>query len=650
MLKTKHILLTVVAGSMVTSCSTTDPTEIVPGVTTQIQVPKAIKGIGVVIQRTGQAPICEYVSAVDGVAILPGTVGVLKAEETASGTAVSSTVLAFHEAQNDFETACLTNGVGDADKPEIRVLRKRRTTYIDERILYLPIPLKESCAGVACGEDETCVGGACESIDIDPESLVNYSDDLIFGNTNTCFSVSTCMAASVPATLIDASNCTFDLNVPDVDGEAFTPTEGNLNVRIVYSSFNTEVLDLDDKEGFVVPDPAQPLRFKLADNLCESNYKQGKILAVSASPLCLSKRALQPICADDLEDILNGEPSPIGGDPLSECSVPDKLVQSPSALYVLMDRSDSMSGFFGDQGLAFALDTSLNNPIADRTQVAFSFIPSDNAAAECSASNSYGTPSIGFGTVDEMRAAIAAALGDTNNVLASDPDLYLDAALRGDSAYQTLRNLMPPMPSPRFNRRALMIVGNRDFTDQCAAETSAQLAAAAFADSDKVYTYTVVLEAPSTTVLSGAPVGDAAAIATAGGTTGFDVTVNPEEGAKAVQGIVNDLGSCLYDAPNIIALDDADALEDVTVAYLDPLTLERTSVSYNVQCTETSTGVDGWSVAENGGIRICGAPCANLRDVLTDVALLAAVQEATAPEIPVVASAPCGSDAISPSD
>ena len=446
------------------------------------------------------------------------------------------------------------------------------------------------------------------------------------------------MGSASPATLVDASDCTFELNATNQGGAA---TAAELNVQVVYSSFNAEVLDLDPNDGFVVPDPAQPLRFKLAHNLCESNYKQGKILAVSASPGCASKRALQPICSSDLTAIQAGELSPVAGGPLSECSVPDKLSPSPSALYVLADRSNSMQGFYGADGLAVALETTLDNPIAARTQVGFGFVPSDNPASECSANNSYATPSIEFGTVADVRDSIAAVLADGNNVLSSNPDLYLDAAMRSDSAYQTLRNLTPSGGSAEFNRRALLIVGNRDFTGGCGGDTPADLAAAAFgASNDKIHTYTVVLESDGT--VSGAPVSDAAAIASAGGTTGYDATAAPEEGASAIAEIIADLGSCLYDAPNATTLDTPSELDEVTVSYLDPITLERTNAVFNSSCSEGAT-VDGWNVTDNGGIRICGAPCDHLRTVLGDVASYAAAQQAPAPEVPVVAFTACGS-------
>ena len=116
---------------------------------------------------------------------------------------------------------------------------------------------------------------------------------------------------------------------------------------------------------------------------------------------------------------------------------------------------------------------------------------------------------------------------------------------------------------------------------------------------------------------------------------------NPEDGAKALQEIVNELGSCLYEPPSIFT---GTSPNDAAISYLNPITLERTTASFNAACEENASGVDGWNATANGAIRICGTPCDQLRETLTDVALYSAAQQITAPDVPVVASAGCDSN------
>ncbi len=612
-------------------CGGTDPTELVPGITTQIRVPANIKGVGYVAQVGGSLVTCDYVDATGGVAILPGTLGVLQGEEPSYSGPVTITVLGFEKAQADFQTDCLTGNIKSPADGEVRVLRKRRTTYIEEKILYLPMPLKESCAGVDCDEQETCVGGRCEPIEFDSASLVEYNDRLIFGNTNTCFSVSSCLDSSVtfPASPIEESSCTFELLLhPDLP----TPPAGHLNVQLVYASGNVEALDLDDKEGFVFdndgnwrqPNPSLPMRFRLADNLCQSNYHQAKIKTVSASAVCPAKTPLQPICSGDLADIQEGNAPNVSDAMLTldECPLTPNLEPTESALYVLMDRSTSMGDNFGDTvdpedtKLDEVIELVLSNPIARRTRVAFTLLPtSDNPspATYCDGGNPdgapYETPEIGFGVVDDVSGPIVQEIEDESNVLPDDPTLFLDSAMTG--AYSALSALSPTV-SEVFNRRALLIVGNRDFESHCSdAPPAYTLAADAFGDADKpIHTYVTVLADGND---SGA-IADATDIAIAGGTDIINGVYDDEEALRGAQSVVNDLGSCVYDDAGYPW--DQITLEDTKLSYIDPVTLDWTFIEHNPDCDEDAAEtVDGWNHSAPT-VRICGQSCADLRTVL----------------------------------
>jgi hypothetical protein len=56
------------------------------------------------------------------------------------------------------------------------------------------------------------------------------------------------------------------------------PEPGELNVRLFFDTFGSEILDLDregsdgnEQEGFNIPDQGDPLAFRLAPNLCANN-------------------------------------------------------------------------------------------------------------------------------------------------------------------------------------------------------------------------------------------------------------------------------------------------------------------------------------------------------------------------------------------
>lgn len=624
--------------SLATSC-TTPATELVPGMTTQIQVPKELAAVGVVVRYGAELVICRSYGLVDGTVTLPSTLGLVP-QDSREGQVlepVTVTVLGFRTSEQGqrFDDTCVASTPG-ADEPEVLVIRSRRMPYIEDRIVYLPMPLRESCAGVRCPEEETCIGGLCEPIDFDPATAVDYKDSLVFGDGNTCFSASLCLpgAATLPAVLTDYDSCTF--RYPELPGApAVDPAPGGLNVEIVYASMGSEILDLDDKEGFVFPDENDPLTFRLAQNLCESNYHTGKILSVRAAPLCPAKRALQPICDEDLAAIQAGERSPASSLPEAMCTIGEPLTPSESALYVLLDRSVSMTDLYGPDGVAFAIGVPLRNPVAARTRLALSFLPGE--ASDCSTS-SFEQPDVPFDDVDTVRGPIADALGDPGTLIADDPMLMLDGALPG--AYDALRGLTPA-ESEQFNRRAVIVVGNRDLQGHCmpTASDPAALAQAAF-DDDGLFTYVAVLEAPASAEQFGDdPQVSGAAIAAAGGTEVFDAIADEAEGALAVQKVLNDLGSCVYDAP---ANDVAGRATHL--AFVDPVTLVRTDIAKNDACdSEAASSLeDGWGVEPGTGrVRICGAPCQTLRDALTDSAAFFAALGEAAPRIPVVATLPC---------
>ncbi len=660
--------LLVLLAPLVAACTSRKPTEIVAGLSTQMRVPEGLKAVGLTIQAGGRLRYCETYPVVDGTATLPATFGLLGQSgfERAPDGLVTLQVLGFRTSETNFADDCfISDGplpdANSSDPNEIVVVRRRRLSFVNDRILFLPLPIKESCNDRDCPVDgETCIGGECVAMDIDAALLPDYDDSLIFGNTNTCFDPTVCIprSGSVPVLLVDPADCTFRAVWP---ASAPVPAPGELNVRMFYNTFGTEILDLDPAsldssqyDGLSFVDPADPVVFRLAPNVCRSNYQENKILGLEASALCPTKRPYQPIC-----DGTQGGASPDAGagggsndDQRAGICTVASLSSAESAAYVLMDSSLSMGKFFGDGGLRFAVELPLQNPVARRTRLAFDLLPT--AAAECDAlpnANDFATPRIPFQDVGTAREPIGDLLGDVGTVLADNPPLFMEAGMEG--AYRALAELEPLDSTRRFNRKALVVIANRDFGGECATDgvTPAQRALAAFTSG--IYTYSVVLENEDGSDTEEAQaVADAIGIATAGGTTVFNGVADETEGAKAVQEVFNDLGSCLYDVRGPLTGDPV-LPADATISYLNPLAPSRTQVdiSRNSACDETNQDtVSGFNQVDEDAtvdalrVRICGQACEDLRNVLNDVAVVHGAQGNVAPPVPLVVSAQCPND------
>jgi hypothetical protein len=620
------------------ACTTEKPTQIVAGVTTQMQVPKELKAVGVVVQSAGRLVFCESYVVSDGTVRLPSTLGLVPS--AGPGTPVTVTVLGFKQNPQTFSVDCVAK-TPDMGEDDVKVIRRRRTPYIAERILYLPLPLRRSCADVKCAADETCVAGGCEKMDVDPGKLVDYNDGLVFGGANTCFAAGMCLppGGTLPAMPIEGGPCQFELQFPQ--GVQAPPVAG-LNVAVIYDNFSTEVLDLDPSEGFVIPDPSKPLQFRLAKNLCENVYHKGRIAGVMASPVCPSKTPLQPICDGDLLALQAGDTTPSRR---NLCVEDETLVPLESALLVVMDRSRSMKPYFGEKGFRQVLELSLTDPVFSRTRVGFELMPAQSA--DCTASpNAFATltdkTDVAFLPALQARETIAGVVGDASNVAADDPDLYMDAVMRDVGAYKALADLVPGAGS-RFNKKALVLIGNRDFRSHCPAGTSPAALAADARSNSRVNTYVVVLRPDASTDLTGqAPVSDATSIASQGGTTKpFDATKDDAQGAVAIETIASDLGSCLYQAPAVLkGVKQAD-LPQIKISYFDAMQLMRVDVLHNAQCSESSTMAGGWNLDPDGAVRICEPTCGGLRSATKNIGLASLAGKQTSPGVPVRVSRPC---------
>ena len=617
------------------ACAPEDATEIVAAVQTQLQVPYELTTVGVAVQSGGRLVHCLYYPVDDGTVSLPSTLGMEPSDDPS--IPVTVTVLGFREEPPPQSWDCLS-GIPEMGKDqEVSVLRRRRMPYAEKRTVLLPMALKHACVDLdpPCTDGETCIGGQCQADAIDPVSLLDYSETLVYGTANTCFSVSECTASwnLMPALTVDAASCTFEA----AGQPGFTLPDVGLNVVLLHDDMTPEVLDLDPLEGFTIPDPSSPHRFQLAQSLCQSRFAHGQINAVMASTACAAKTPYQPICAADQAAILRGT-SPLPGQRVCNASVP--LEAAASALYVVMDRSAAMGSYFGDAGLEQVLSLSLQDPVFANTLVAFKFAPADELQCN-NGPNSYatldGATDVPFTLARDAQPLVAAQVSDAANVLATNPPVDWDVVLQSTGAYQALANLSPP-GATSFNQRAVMLVGNRDFYETCTDPMSplTDLAAAGTQLATPARTYTVVLEADAGVDQGGHdPAADAAAVALAGDGRSFDATTDPSAGATALLTIASDLGTCLYDPPGGATLSTAAA-----ITYFDPVWLTQNSIPFDAACLDDTSVVSGWNNVGDH-VRICGFACSDLRNTLQILSASAAGLGLSAPVVPLRASLPC---------
>ncbi len=656
-----------VTASLWSGCSPKKQTELVPGVSTQVRIPKDLKSIRLDATVNGVSAFCGVYDVTNGVARLPRT---LALQSQGKGGPVTVYVTGFKHATTDPEVspdqqACAITpipSVKDLKNPDgtVRILRAARTSYLADHVLFVPMPLRFSCFDKGCPreQDKVCKAGKCVDI-ADDKNLVEDDDNLIFGNSSTCFSPAACLPDAVLPVLVDAATCKYALpktkGAPD-GGAAFPfETHGTgVNVRAFYDDGSfSEVLDLDKDEGFFIPDPVNaPQTFQLAEGLCHPDADTPhKVVGLVASGLCPSKTPLQPIC--------DGE-SP--SNPESDASAPEDLAASnctslevkpaPSALVVLLDDTKDMEPFYGIAGAKEVLNLSLQDPVFENTFIALDFMPSSGGANQCGGGK-YGDSArldVDFQKAIVAQQKIAGKLstkGSPENPLL-DPPRQLDAALDRNGVYKLLRTLKSQAAEP-YSKLAVLVLSNGDFTEECSQTSLPAQAVDARADDIKTY---VVMFGRKNASTDPNRVTKAAALAAAGGTPFFNVDTgaggSEAAGLDALGQVTTDLATCVYDIPGkSCTLDTNGTLKCLggtplegtrAVSYFNPLppTPGQVKIPFNAACSITTRDTaPGWNLDPNGRVLICGSDCNALRDVLKNTAKLYEILHQAPPAVPI---------------
>jgi hypothetical protein len=415
-------------------CSGTKPTELVPGVSSQVVVPHDLGAVRVTVQANGQVIFDQgYDVGANGVVQLPSTLGVVSG--SASPSTVVKVIIRGYQQPCEQSPDCNDLGDGPIGNNGAQILRSSVQTFVDQRILFLPMPLSYSCwNNNGCADGQSCKGNQCVTSTVDSSTQLVDFDPTLLDGTGVCFDPAKCFSDAVTAQLVDLPSCTF--GVPYVG----TPPSG-VNVRIWYQDFlwtpegdaggfanvlqnggEVEILNLDPVEGFtlggVQPDAGAsdggtsvPLSlFQLsgattdggpATGLCQlyqnattppplptlgpdggpvGDSGTGEYVTIShvdVAPYlglvgCAPKPPLLPICAGEQSNaaILPGD---AGTTPDGVCNVGVTMTPTQSALYLAFDDSQVMNGAYGPTGAATALSVSLSNPVFKRTYAASTF-------------------------------------------------------------------------------------------------------------------------------------------------------------------------------------------------------------------------------------------------------------------------------------
>lgn len=234
--------LTLIAAGAVggTGCTAKKPTELVPGVSSQMVVPKDLVAVSIQVQANGEQVFCRgyQVSPETHVVDLPSTLGVLPGQ--GPDTVVTITVRGYDSSTNsaDWDDCSVqvdqTNNNDGVNPP--RILRQSTQTYVDQHELFLPMPLSYSCVDKDCSSTPgaTCKANQCVDSKTDVTTLPDFDPTLLDG-TGLCFSPSQCFPQGVtfPAATVDASACIYSL--PSYATSAAI-TSG-VNVKVFYQDW-----------------------------------------------------------------------------------------------------------------------------------------------------------------------------------------------------------------------------------------------------------------------------------------------------------------------------------------------------------------------------------------------------------------------------
>lgn len=625
------------------ACEPAKQTQYVAGISTQVQVPRDLKTVRVDVTVGGIVTFCQAYRVYDGKVILPRSLGTYPVDVGKVDAPVTISVVGFTEEFDEGNPAMgnCTSVAPKVGSNGIRVLRRSRQPYLKDQTLFLPMGLKFGCWDTDCetgsGNEKTCKAGRCYDASIDPKTLVPFSPDLVDGSGGGCFSASQCLGdAAVPPAVVNPDDCTYAIpNTPSsppaaVPNPISTPGDG-INVEVTFDGGAvSEVLDRDDQEGFFIPDPTKPQQFRLAPGLCDMVKGEGpdpqdpsktratphRVTGVRASAFCRSKVASQPLCQDDQLKRMGLDANGIS----PKSGVPDKcqareLPPSASVLVILADDTIGNKDLYEDAELKY-LDSALKDPAFAKTDVGLAYYPGGDVA--CPAPGTNPTTILENARAKQQEIFQSLKTHPVRSVANEPPQL----AGKLQSVYQFLEG-------PQFkdyNKRAVLVLGNRAFNANACGTTPFALSSAAQTASSPVDTYALLFTFdPSAAHDKTDPV-QVQAITEAQQISAGKVwdargdVSNKAQAFGALQKITQDLATCVYDVPTSGPTFDTNS----TLAYTDQIAVPAkpsVKIAFNAGCTSDTSTASGWNfftdASGNKRIRVCGDACGQYRNALS---------------------------------
>lgn len=632
-------------------CEAKKQTEYVAGVSTQVQVPRDLKAIRIDVSVGGVVQFCRGYRVYDGKVQLPRSLGEFPSQGTPGPDPITVTVSGFTEefsetTGNSVFDNCTSVApkVGDPSQGT-RILRRSRQPYVADSILFLPMPLKYSCFDFKGCEDETktCKAGRCVDSKVDETKLPKFSEDLIDGTGGGCFQAGQCFAAAAPAVVVNPDDCTYAVpnappsSPPQAEGAPANPfpkSGEGVNVEITYDGgLNREILDKDEQEGFLIPDPAKPQQFRLAPGLCDlvkgfgapdATFPEGvptehRITAVRVSGTCRAKSPFQPLCANDQLVSMGVDQGGVSAKAAAPAACKPIELKPPKAALVILADDTKNSDLFYKQAPDQTVGLPLSDPAFSKTEIGLSFFP---GSGTCGAAGSFTlaeTPKLARLAKDAVKVQFANRGANDGALLKpQDSPVNMDGALRDAYAF---------LAQPQFAtyyRRAVLVLGNRGFDQATCGQTPAQIAATAHT-TNKIETYVLMLARNTAISDNTIPVPGSTELAIAGGTPGaYDARASKAPAQDAFQSIVNDIATCVYDVGDAASRPKAG---DV-LTYSDPIdpTAPTVSLPFNAACSTEAVGGTGFGVdpVNDKRLFLCKASCDAYRNVLRNASLYAA--------------------------
>ncbi len=642
-------------------CESQKQTELVAGISTQVQVPRDLKTVQVSVSVEGTVTFCKNYLVYDNKVQLPRSLGALP--RSAAGTPVIISVTGFTAADSDDPATpagqiAQSPGYGCAIPASVggslnsgggaRVLRVSRQPYSPNQILFVPMPLKFSCFDVECGNsisEKTCKAGRCVDSNTQVTTLTEYNDNLLYGGDGTCFAVDSCFSdqVTVPPLTVDDAQCIYALpgaigapalppgaSLPQVPGGVTLPADG-LNVRVAFDSgLGNEILDLDKDEGFFIPDATKPQIFQLAPGLCDLVHgtlgSPHRITSVTVNPVCRPKLASQSICAADQLKLMGANPDGTVSNPQSGTCSSAALTPVASAVEFVIDPTKSATDFLAAAGSLLAKKA---DPAFANLKVGFHFMPV--------ASNGTCPSTLSSMLPDKSLTAVA-ALSVNPADYSFDGTWTVQNQVAGlETAYAEI------IGAPGIVNKTVIMIANKGFIPSPAC-TDPQMGGAQKLPADII---TAHKDVPTTVVEIGSGAEDpcnnntapskafAAAVASTGGSC-YNASVNSTAAQTAIIRAFTASATCTYSPPKSSPDTFGPSSE---LWFSDPTFFGNTTVIKNLpgkSVTECHGGGEGWVQDAKGNVVLCKSSCDAYQNALQAAAVLASAATPGSPKFPSV--------------